>query len=209
MRPTSLLIDVGGILVQDQWRVAAAKLDPKRGPRRDKLLASLRRNAPRLDLGDILLTEYYDLVQRETGLDSNFLDFSRIALDDSLVPIAPNILAVDKLRHDTAARVIAASNVGPEVAAALDQKMGLYGHFDAVVRSYEVHARKPDPEFFRRALEISRAPIEQIIFLDDSEENVTAARRLGLVSVRIKHPSDLRPVLSASFGKRVKAEIPD
>jgi putative hydrolase of the HAD superfamily len=56
----------------------------------------------------------------------------------------------------------------------------LHGAFDAVVFSAEHGVRKPDPAIFRLALDRLGLPPEQCLFVDDSEENLAAAHRLGV-----------------------------
>ncbi|WP_283135431.1 HAD-IA family hydrolase [Rhizohabitans arisaemae] len=56
----------------------------------------------------------------------------------------------------------------------------LHGTFDEVVFSAEHGVRKPDPAIFRLVLSKLGVPAERCLFVDDSEENLAAAHRLGL-----------------------------
>jgi putative hydrolase of the HAD superfamily len=53
------------------------------------------------------------------------------------------------------------------------------GHFDALVLSHEVGARKPRPEFFLAAQRRAGRPAAECLFIDDLEANVAGARALG------------------------------
>ncbi|MFJ9844243.1 HAD family hydrolase [Kitasatospora sp. NPDC101155] len=55
----------------------------------------------------------------------------------------------------------------------------LHGTFDAVVLSAEHGVRKPEPEAFQAVLERLGVSAEECLFVDDSEENLVAAQRLG------------------------------
>jgi putative hydrolase of the HAD superfamily len=55
--------------------------------------------------------------------------------------------------------------------------------FDAVVISSEVRLRKPDPEIFRRALELLELRAEECVFVDDIAHNVEAAQDLGIIGI--------------------------
>jgi putative hydrolase of the HAD superfamily len=59
----------------------------------------------------------------------------------------------------------------------------LQGTFDEVVFSAEHGVRKPDPAIFRLVLGKLGLPAERCLFVDDSEENLAAARRLGITSL--------------------------
>jgi len=52
-------------------------------------------------------------------------------------------------------------------------------HFDALVLSHEVGARKPRPEFFQHAQRLAGCAPEECLFIDDLPANVAGARALG------------------------------
>jgi putative hydrolase of the HAD superfamily len=52
-------------------------------------------------------------------------------------------------------------------------------HFDGLVLSHEVGARKPRPEFFRYAQRLADCAPEECLFIDDLPANVAGARALG------------------------------
>ncbi|MFC5720850.1 HAD-IA family hydrolase [Streptomyces gamaensis] len=56
----------------------------------------------------------------------------------------------------------------------------LHGTFDEVVFSAEHGVRKPDPAIFRLVLGKLGVPAERCLFVDDSEDNLAAAQRLGI-----------------------------
>ena len=62
---------------------------------------------------------------------------------------------------------------------------GLYAPFDVLVFSNEVGLSKPDPAIYRHTLEQLRlaARPEGAFFVDDLEENVTAAQALGMQGI--------------------------
>lgn len=57
-------------------------------------------------------------------------------------------------------------------------------YFDVVIFSAEAGMRKPAPEFFHWLLEKLGAKPEETIFVDDFGENIQAAQRLGLRTVK-------------------------
>jgi putative hydrolase of the HAD superfamily len=48
--------------------------------------------------------------------------------------------------------------------------------------------RKPEREFFRCALDVAQQPADQCVFIDDREENVAAAREIGIHGIRMESP---------------------
>lgn len=70
-------------------------------------------------------------------------------------------------------------------------QFGLRGLFDAYLVSAYIGLRKPELEFFRCALEISQRAPQECVFIDDREENLAAARELGIVGVRMETPQQV------------------
>jgi epoxide hydrolase-like predicted phosphatase len=74
-----------------------------------------------------------------------------------------------------------------------NKKKGLYAPFDVLVFSNEVGLNKPDAAIYRHTLEqlgLSDRP-EATFFVDDLEENVTAARALGIRGILFKDAAQL------------------
>ena len=68
---------------------------------------------------------------------------------------------------------------------------GIVDLFDIVINSADVGCRKPSVEFFRILLERLGCAPERVVFVDDDEGNVEAARSLGLRTVHFRTPDSL------------------
>lgn len=66
-----------------------------------------------------------------------------------------------------------------------------YPPFRPVIRSYEVHARKPERKIFSVAVRRAGVKFGEAIFLDDRPENIVAAKRLGIKAFVYKNPAQL------------------
>jgi putative hydrolase of the HAD superfamily len=75
----------------------------------------------------------------------------------------------------------------------------LAGLFDAYLVSAYLGLRKPQPEFFARALEIAQRDPAECVFVDDREENVAAAAAAGIHVIRMESPRQAMAAL-AQFG---------
>jgi HAD superfamily hydrolase (TIGR01549 family) len=60
------------------------------------------------------------------------------------------------------------------------QFAGLFRKDDRFIFSHRFKVAKPDPEMFRRALDVIGALPPHVVFIDDLAENVNAARALGM-----------------------------
>jgi putative hydrolase of the HAD superfamily len=79
-------------------------------------------------------------------------------------------------------RCAIATNQHRERAAYLRRELGYEGLFDPMVISGEIGVAKPDPDYFRYAVEQLHLPAEQVLFIDDVAANVESARSIGLVA---------------------------
>jgi HAD superfamily hydrolase (TIGR01509 family) len=68
----------------------------------------------------------------------------------------------------------------------------LAGRFDRVLASCHLGARKPEPAFYRRLLAALDLPASAVLFVDDRQINVDAARGAGLAAHRFRGPAPLR-----------------
>ncbi len=66
------------------------------------------------------------------------------------------------------------------------------------VLSYEVGLMKPDPRIYELLLERLGTAPEETVFLDDLEENVAAARRLGIRALRVETEAQARAALAGA-----------
>jgi HAD superfamily hydrolase (TIGR01509 family) len=63
--------------------------------------------------------------------------------------------------------------------------------------SHEIGCRKPAPESFAHVVQAIGVAPAQVLFFDDLEENVAAARAYGLQGVVVRSPQDVRNALAA------------
>ena len=76
-------------------------------------------------------------------------------------------------------------------------------HARGAVLSYRLGLRKPEPAIYRAALKMAGARASRAIFIDDIQENVESALKLGIKAIRFSDAQSLRRELS-SLGLIVK-----
>ncbi|WP_137150151.1 HAD-IA family hydrolase [Devosia sp. FKR38] len=101
--------------------------------------------------------------------------------NDSRVDLAV-LDAVGKLRL-SGDRVYLATNQEHMRANYLMETMGLKDHVDGIFYSASIGHRKPDRAFFAHATGAVAVPVSDITLIDDTEENVLAARAFGWSAV--------------------------
>lgn len=60
--------------------------------------------------------------------------------------------------------------------------------FDAVIESFAVGARKPEPAIYERTAQMLGVEHEEIIYLDDFDQNLAPARALGWSTIHVGDP---------------------
>ncbi|MDQ0132439.1 putative hydrolase of the HAD superfamily [Neorhizobium galegae] len=117
-----------------------------------------------------VLQEIAPHLEAETLLQYWFENDSR--LDPKLID---DLAAV----RETGLALYLATNQEHRRAAWLMDELGLARHFDGIFYSAKFGHRKPAQDFFRLATTEAGASPDEILFLDDTLENVEAARVFG------------------------------
>jgi putative hydrolase of the HAD superfamily len=72
------------------------------------------------------------------------------------------------------------------------ERYQLRQYFDVAFSSCYVGLRKPEPGIYRRALDVLGRPGERVLFIDDRQENVSAAEAAGMKGLRFDGADRLR-----------------
>ena len=64
--------------------------------------------------------------------------------------------------------------------------------FNMAYFSFDLHMNKPNPEIFEFVINQHELVPEKTLFIDDSEENILAAQKLGLKTYHISKPVKVR-----------------
>ena len=81
------------------------------------------------------------------------------------------------------------------VSAASGGKL-IYDFFDKVYFSNEIGMRKPDTEIYSYVLDENKLDPSKTLFIDDMEENIIAAKSLGIKTVHLTNQDDLNVLFS-------------
>jgi putative hydrolase of the HAD superfamily len=114
-------------------------------------------------------------------------------------PYIRMIEMVRNLKARYGLRIAVVSNESREVNAYRIRKFKLDGFVDTFISSCFVHARKPDVEMFRLALDIAQASPRQVLYIENTPMFVQIAESLGIRSILHTDYKSTRASL-ASFG---------
>jgi len=197
-RISLLLWDVGGVLLSNGWdhagRAAAAEhfhLDGEDLERRHESVTEAFETG-RLDLAHYLADTVFQVPRTFSPDDFRAFMWARSTAH------APAVACARALRKGGRYVMVALNNESTELNDYRISTFHLREVFHAFLSSCYTGRRKPDPEAYRYALQITRHDPDEALFLDDREENIAAAARLGLRTVRVHDPARVREELASA-----------
>lgn len=111
----------------------------------------------------------------------------------------------DVLRSAKAAgyKIYGLTNWSAETFPMIRDTYPVFQEFDGIVVSGEEHLLKPDAAIYRCLLERYALRAEESLFIDDNQDNVAAARAIGMEAVRFENAEQLVQVLEQQFGIKI------
>jgi putative hydrolase of the HAD superfamily len=122
-------------------------------------------------------------------------------LTGQLEPDVEMLDAVASLRSRGVVAVLVSNSVGYHAYEGYE----LEERFDHVVISGMVGKRKPSRRIYRLAMELAGTTPERSVFVDDFQNNIDAAERIGIESILHERAADTIPRLEAAFGTAIAA----
>ena len=183
---SAVLFDYGMVLSsvpeEQDWR----KLELVLGAEQEKFQAAYWKYRDAYDRGALGAATYWETVARDLGktFDAEIL---RALIDaDTVVWTRPNAETMEWAARLNRAGIKTGilSNIGDAM------ELGVLGRFPALAEfghltfSHQLGIAKPDTEIYRHAMEGLGVAAGEILFVDDREENIEAARAVGMVAVQ-------------------------
>jgi len=196
---TCVFLDIGGVLLTNGWDHHARKRAAKNF---NLHLAEMEdRHHLTFDTyeeGKLTLEEYLDRVIFHQKRLFTRAQFRRFMFAQSK-PYPEMIQLAAQLKVQHGLKIAVVSNEGRELNAYRIRRFKLDGFVDSFISSCFVHLRKPDEDIFRLALDITKTPARQIIYIENTPMFVQVAEGLGIRSILHKDVRSTRAEL-ASFG---------
>jgi putative hydrolase of the HAD superfamily len=174
----AILIDAGGVLIEDFVPAAAAHWTARLGLAEGQFLSSLYNGSDEAVLtGAMSEAAWWDVVAGRLGISPAVAAGMRRDLARRGQASAGLTACLRRLRGR--ARTAIVSNCWPEMRPRL-ARTGLLALTDDAILSCETGVAKPDPGIYAIALERLQAAPADALFIDDTPANVAAAQALGL-----------------------------
>jgi len=191
--PISVIVfDVGGVLSKDMIDTKLIDLAQSYNLDADAVLQAKSRYRDRADLGQISDEEFWRQILDHFDVQAT----SRDAEIDSYLELVDGTLDIAKTLSERY-RTAILSNDSREMAALRRKKFGFDALFDPIVISADVGVKKPDAMIYRHLLDQLGVAASECLFIDNNQDNVDAARAIGMRAVRFETAPQLREALSA------------
>jgi len=132
-------------------------------------------------------------ISKNIVLPSNWFEQFGAVIKRSITAI-PETLALVKALQSQGYQTSMLSDV-TQYQAEIIRKMGYYDLFTTVLLSYKIGVKKPNPEAFKILLQRLQLPASSVIFIDDRNENVEAAKNQGIDAILFINPTQLKEEL--------------
>jgi len=180
---TWFLFDLGNTLIKLAYERVLENVCRDASVTRDELVELLEAPGGYRDMerGAITFAEFFEFLCDRAGYRGSARELRSIWSDffDGPIPGAEDLLERVRGRY----RVAFLSNSNEIHAEVVPRRFAtLFRKDDRFVFSHRFRVAKPDPEMFRRALEVIGALPQHVVFIDDLQENVLAARTIGIQS---------------------------
>ena len=194
-----VLFDYGGVVSQWPSQEELESLASVAGASVAKFSDAYWQRRAAFDRAELDTVRYWQQVGLILGRTADYdsADIDRLVrLDtDSWLHLEPGTVELIAELSAAGHRLAMLSNA-PEVIAAAITELPVAMYFEHLIFSARVGAAKPERACYEAALAILKATADQVIFLDDRTDNLTAAAAMGMRTVRFADSNQARGELA-------------
>ena len=175
-----VLFDLGGVLVnwKDEWLFA--EITKQFDIEHDVLKSRFDQNIGSLFTGKVTEENFWQVVLHGYTNSKNYIIID--SLFSTKYSINENILYEISILKKTNVAYGLLSNITAPTRKFLDQT-GLFNDFKISFFSDLLGLAKPEPEIYQYVLNSLYPEYDSILFVDDKEENITAAQKFGFETI--------------------------
>lgn len=180
-RIDTVLFDYGQVLSNPPDPAAWTQLRSITGLDEDTLHKAYWKFRHDYDSGALTGPAYWYAVTANSGIDLDAVRLSALLAADVDLWTSLNQPMVEWAGRlqDAGVRTGILSNIGDSIADGIIARLPWLARFDYCTWSHAMLMAKPEPAIYIRTAEALTTPPAHILFIDDREENITAANTLG------------------------------
>ena len=179
MKPKAVVFDLGKVLVDFDYGIAARKLASQSGASAAEVQAVIDQSPLlfRYERAGMTTQEFFEEVRRRIEFRGSFQEFAAAFAD-----IFTEIPEMTRLHSDLRARglpTFVLSNTNEIAIMHVRRNFPFFAHFTDYIFSFEHAVLKPDAGIYEIVERRSGCRGSEILFLDDKPENAEAGRQRG------------------------------
>jgi putative hydrolase of the HAD superfamily len=187
----AIIFDAGGVIItsSDSYAFLAKKIGVSKA-RMDEVRVKYMRPA---QCGELSTDEFLTKLSEEFKVTKEklrklFEEGSKLmSVDNEVVKI------VDKLNENGYRLAMITNTI--EFYSKFEKETEVYRRFSPMVASYQVGVRKPDSKIYELVLKKLNLKGEECVFIDDHEEHLVPAAKLGMKTILFKNAAQLKQEL--------------
>jgi putative hydrolase of the HAD superfamily len=195
----AVALDYGEVLCHRPSPEALAEMAGIFGINEDKFLPIYRSSRNPYDRGDLSPRDYWAEFAGRAGVTIHPHQIESLRRLDMQMWSNVNQEMTEWLAsiHSRGIKTAILSNMQTDMAAHVRKNFAWLRHFDHQIFSCEVRAIKPDPVIYRHSLALLKIAPSEVLFIDDRDENIQAARAAGIRGIVFESVEHLRKNLQA------------
>lgn len=179
----TVFVDIGGVLLSNSWDTKCVKDSVSFfGIEEEEVLFRHAEVASLYYCGKISLDEYIKYVifftERNFGCD----EYKKFVFEQSQA-FEEMIKYIKFLRGHFRLKIVTLNNEGRELNEFRIKKFKLHEFVDTFISSSYLKLCKPDPEFYKVALDISGSDPSEVLYIEERELMTAVAGKLGIKSI--------------------------
>lgn len=179
----TILFDYAGVLTPVNNNFDFAKKHSKRfGLPAEEIMKITYENWSETALGKLECGIFWGEIAKKLNINPNEL---RSLVIDTF-PLDRRMIEIVKKAKKTHTTVLFSNQIKDWIEQVLNEN-NINNIFDHIINSYNVGARKPDKKIFFEAISRTGSRPEEILFIDDSLENIEAAKEIGINTIQFKN----------------------
>jgi len=196
--PPVIIFDLGKVLVDFDYSIAAKKIAARSGKNSIRVLHDFLSTSPALvdyESGRLTRREFFDAVHGAIGFYGGLEEFGGYFAD--IFTEMPGTIALHAELRQRGFKTYIFSNTNDLAIEHVRRNFPFFGNFDGYIFSYEVGALKPGPEIYAAMETLTGRRGADLIYLDDRSENVATGAARGWRAILHESPEKTRQTLAA------------
>lgn len=194
-----IIFDLGGVVIESAFKPFSAEIETLYDIPKEKVETIVRKHWNPLLRGEIKEGEYWKRFANDLNIKYEPKRFREIML--SFYVLKNEVVKLLK-RLKKRYKIALLSNVSREWMEYTKQKYPMNELFDIILTSYKLRLAKPHSSKYKNDAEIYRVSLEKIniepnecIFIDNNEQNLRPAKKLGIKTILFKNAKQLESAL--------------